>query len=65
MSIIRSLSVKVVDANDQISPAIPERERWLHSPKAAADLQTAMDWCVAHTASDTEVEETLNRLGRD
>lgn len=32
MAIIRSPSVKVVDANGQISTAIPECVRWLHSP---------------------------------
>ena len=41
---------------------IPDNERWLHEPKAAADLQTAMAWSVAHAASDTDTEEMLKRL---
>lgn len=41
---------------------IPDNERWLHEPKAAADLQEAMAWSVAHPASDTETEDTLKRL---
>jgi len=42
---------------------IPDNERWLHEPKAAADLQSAMTWSGAHAASDTDTEETLKRLG--
>lgn len=41
---------------------IPDNERWLHEPKAAADLQTAMAWSTAHAASDTDTEDTLKRL---
>ncbi|KON81108.1 hypothetical protein PA01_05320 [Azoarcus sp. PA01] len=41
---------------------IPDNERWLHEPKAAADLQAAMAWSVAHAASDTDTEDTLKRL---
>lgn len=42
---------------------IPDNERWLHEPKAAADLQTAMAWAVAHVASDAQTEEILKHLG--
>lgn len=41
---------------------IPDNERWLHEPKAAADLLAAMAWSVAHAASDTDTEDTLKRL---
>lgn len=42
---------------------VPDNERWLHEPQAAADLQAAMAWSVAHAASDTDAEDTLKRLG--
>lgn len=41
---------------------IPDNERWLHDPKAAADLQAAMLWSAAHATSDTDTEDTLKRL---
>ena len=42
---------------------VPDNERWLHAPQAAADMQTAMAWSVAHVASDADTEDTLKRLG--
>ncbi len=42
---------------------VPDNERWLREPQAAADLQAAMAWSVAHAASDADTEDTLKRLG--
>jgi hypothetical protein len=42
---------------------VPDNERWLLAPQAAADLQTAMAWSVAHAASDADTEDSLKRLG--
>lgn len=44
---------------------IPDNERWLHEPKAAADLEAAMAWSVTQAASDAETEDTLKRLEHD
>jgi hypothetical protein len=44
---------------------IPDNERWLHEPGAAADLQAAMSWSASHPPTDAEVEDTLKRLGDD
>jgi hypothetical protein len=44
---------------------IPDNERWLHEPGAAADLQAAMSWSARHPPTDAEVEDTLKRLGDD
>ncbi|NEX17741.1 MAG: hypothetical protein C1943_14245 [Halochromatium sp.] len=41
---------------------IPDNERWLHEPPAAADLRAALAWSIAHPASDAELEDTLKRL---
>ena len=30
---------------------IPDNERWLHEPEAAADLQAAIAWSATHAAS--------------
>lgn len=44
---------------------IPDNERWLHEPQAAADMQAALAWSAAHAASDADVEDALKRLGHD
>jgi hypothetical protein len=44
---------------------IPDNERWLHEPQAAADLQAALAWSAGQPASDTNLDETLQRLGHD
>lgn len=41
---------------------IPDNERWLHEPKAAADLQAAIAWSEKHAPSDTDTVATLKRL---
>jgi len=41
---------------------VPDNERWLHEPQAAAQLQAAMAWSIANPASDANIEDTLNRL---
>ncbi|MCT4364752.1 MAG: hypothetical protein N3Z29_07565 [Synechococcaceae cyanobacterium MAG-AL1] len=42
---------------------IPDNERWLHQPDAAANLQTAMAWSVSHPPADADLQDTLRRLG--
>ena len=46
---------------------IPDNERWLHKPAAAADLKKAVKWASANTASDVALDKTLKRLahGKD
>jgi len=44
---------------------IPDNERWLHEPKAAADLQAAIAWSSTHKASDAGLNDTLDRLSHD
>jgi hypothetical protein len=34
---------------------IPENERWLHEPKSAASLQTAMEWTVKNRPKATDL----------
>lgn len=41
---------------------IPDNERWLHEPQAAADLQRAMAWSVSHPPADADVEKLLTQL---
>jgi hypothetical protein len=41
---------------------IPDNERWLHEPQAAADLRAAMAWSAANAATDADADETLKRL---
>ena len=42
---------------------IPDNERWLHEPAAAASLQSALAWSIKHPPADADLEDTLNRLG--
>lgn len=41
---------------------IPDNERWLHQPQAAADLSAALAWSVVHAPSDAAIEDTLQQL---
>jgi len=38
---------------------IPDNERWLHQPKAAADLQNALSWAQANPPTDANVDAML------
>lgn len=44
---------------------IPDNERWLHEPQAAADLQAALSWSASHEPADSNLQETLNSLAHD
>ena len=44
---------------------IPDNERWLHEPAAAAALQAALVWSASHPPADAHLDETLTRLGFD
>ena len=41
---------------------IPDNERWLHQPKAAADLQSALSWAQANPPADNTVDTILEKL---
>ena len=41
---------------------IPDNERWLHEPAAAADLDKALKWAGANKASDAALDNSLKRL---
>ncbi len=41
---------------------VPDNERWLHESAAAADLNKAVKWASANTASDAALDKTLKRL---
>ena len=38
---------------------IPDNERWLHQPEAAADLARATAWSTQHPASDSQTDSIL------
>jgi hypothetical protein len=39
---------------------IPENERWLHGPQAAASLQAAMAWTVKNKPQETDLNTLLD-----
>jgi hypothetical protein len=41
---------------------IPDNERWLHEPQAAADLARALDWAKANPPRDTDVDAVIRKL---
>ena len=49
----------------RMATVIPDNERWLHEPAAAASLQAAMAWSVSHPPADADLDEILTRLGSD
>ncbi|MBK5913163.1 hypothetical protein [Rhodocyclus purpureus] len=42
---------------------IADNERWLHEPRAAADLQAALAWSMTHSPSDENVDDVLHKVG--
>lgn len=43
---------------------IPDNERWLHAPAAAADLQRAMAWSVGQPAQDADTLAQLDQVAK-
>jgi hypothetical protein len=41
---------------------IPENERWLHEPQAAASLQAAMEWTVKNKPQETDLNALLDGI---
>jgi len=41
---------------------VPNNERWLHQPRAAADLQNALAWAAANAPADANAEALLEKL---
>jgi hypothetical protein len=41
---------------------IPDNERWLHQPAAAADLRRALDWSQNHPAVESHLEGFAERV---
>lgn len=41
---------------------IPDNERWLHRPQAAADLERALGWAQANPPTDADLDALLERL---
>ena len=41
---------------------IPDNERWLHEPQAAADLRSALTWTASNPATDSNTDELMKRL---
>lgn len=44
---------------------VPDNERWIHAPAAAADLQKALAWAAENPTSDDAVDSTLKQLTDD
>jgi hypothetical protein len=44
---------------------VPDNERWLLQPEAAADLERALDWASANPADDRATDRVLSRLAED
>lgn len=43
---------------------IPDNERWLHEPQAAADLARATAWATQHPPTDVQIDEFLADAAR-
>jgi hypothetical protein len=44
---------------------VPDNERWLDQPEAAADLERALDWASANPPDDAHADRVLTRLTGD
>jgi hypothetical protein len=41
---------------------VPDNELWVHEAKASADLSTALEWALSHTAKGENTDEIMKRL---
>ena len=41
---------------------IPDNERWLHEPQAAADLRSALSWAKTNPSTDSNTDALLKKL---
>jgi hypothetical protein len=41
---------------------VPDNERWIHEPKAAADLAAALTWSMANPPSDADTDAHLAKF---
>ena len=41
---------------------IPDNERWLHDPRAVADIAGAVNWALANAAKETSIDDLTARL---
>ena len=41
---------------------IPDNERWLHEPQAAADLRSALSWATTNPSTDSKTDALLKKL---
>ena len=41
---------------------IPDNERWLHEPQAAADLRSALSWATTNPSNDSNTDALLKKL---
>jgi hypothetical protein len=41
---------------------IPDNERWLHQPQAAADLQNALAWAKDNPPGDANLDSVMEKL---
>lgn len=41
---------------------VPDNERWLHEPRAAADLESALEWASHNAPTDADLDNRLGRL---
>ena len=41
---------------------VPDNERWIHAPAAAADLQKALAWASNHAPADDALQATIEQL---
>lgn len=41
---------------------VPDNERWLHQPQAAADLARALEWARSNAGSDVDSIAAMNKI---
>ncbi len=41
---------------------MPDNERWLHEPQAAADLQNALAWAQSNPPTDANLDRVIGKM---
>jgi hypothetical protein len=44
---------------------VPDNERWLQQPQAAADLENALAWAQANAPADGDADKLLAKLNAE
>jgi len=55
---------EAIESNENVT-VIPDNERWLHEPQAAADFERGLAWAVANPRVTDNAQELLDKWNEE